>query len=69
MAIPCTTCGLHPAAELLKLSICVECAGLLAPGALLPGALLKIGERDIGLGFTRTAAGLEDDYGNLIREC
>lgn len=26
----CTNCGLHPAAELLKLSICVECAGLLA---------------------------------------
>jgi hypothetical protein len=33
-----------------------------------PGGLL-VGERDIGLGFTRTAAGLEDDYGNLIREC
>lgn len=33
-----------------------------------PAGLL-IGERDIGLGFTRTAEGLCDDDGVLMREC
>lgn len=33
-----------------------------------PGGLL-VGERSIGLGFTRTTEGLCDDYGNLIRPC
>jgi hypothetical protein len=29
MTSVCTNCGMHPAAELLGLSICVECAGIL----------------------------------------